>query len=133
VQTTADLTNSSPTSLLAVRDVVDAFLTAQGTNSINDCGLSSATVTPVSGWTWKFTGTCGSGGTFTLTVNRGYTFTIPGNSGTDGKAITVEATQVTLSYPYQWQVFRLVQFVVPGQTATGPSLITADAVMQNMN
>jgi Flp pilus assembly protein TadG len=134
VQSTADLSNSSPTSLLAIRDVVDAFLTAQGTNSVDDCGLSTATPAQVgSTWTWTFSASCGTGRTFTLTVNRGYTFVVPGSVGTGGNAITVEATQVSLTYPYQWQFTRLVQIVTPGQVTTTPSLISGDAVMQNLN
>ena len=41
-QPTSDLSNAPPTSVLAVRDVVDSYLTAA---RINDCGLGSATAT----------------------------------------------------------------------------------------
>lgn len=132
-QSTADLTNPSPASILAVRDVVDSFLVTPA-NRVNDCGLGTASPTQTGNtWTWAFTATCGPGRTFTLTVDRGYTFVIPASSGSGDQPITVEATRVSLTYPYQWQFSRVIQIAVPGATTTGPNLIPVDAVMQNLN
>src|SRR5438270_6928060 len=127
VQSTADLSNAAPNSLLAIRDVVDAFLNTPGANRVNDCGLATTSPSQVgTTWTWTFTANCGPGRDFTLTVNRSHTFTVPGNSGSGNQPITVEATLVSLAYPYQWQFSRLTQFIAPGQTLTAPSFISAD-------
>jgi Flp pilus assembly protein TadG len=121
-QSTADLSQSPPQSILAVRDVVDAYLV---TNRINDCGLASQNPGPPSGWTWTFTtGSCG-GGSLVLTVNRG--FTIPSNSG-----VTVEATQVQITYPYKWQFSNVLQLFSAGASYTTTNVAT-DAIMQNVN
>jgi Flp pilus assembly protein TadG len=127
-QSTIDLTNSvgncsAPASICAVRDVVDAYLVS---NNIDDCGLSSASVGQV-GWTWTFTASNCSGNTLTLVVNRASTFT-NSNTGT-----IVDATQVTLNYPYQWHFNRVVQFLVPGATFGAVTQIPTNAVMQNLN
>lgn len=131
-QSSADLTNpgtcSAPDSICAARDVVDAYLIA---NHVNDCGLTSpsTTVTP-SNLQWSFAAGGCTGGTFTLVINRGDTFqTSPGGGASP---LVVEATQVTLSYPYVWQFNRVIQFVAPG-SAFGPAQIPASAVMQNLN
>lgn len=131
-QSTIDLTDSSgacsaPKSICAVRDVVDAYLVA---NNINDCGLSSASGSLTAGtWTWTFTASGCGANTFTLIINRGFTFVNPNG----GNPITVEATQVTLNYPYQWHFNRVVQFLVPGATFGAVTQIPTTAVMQNLN
>lgn len=130
-QSTTDLTRNGtaagcttvPESICAVRDVVDAYLVA---NNVNDCGLGTASVAQA-GWSWTFTANGCSGNTLTLVVNRGSTFT---NSNT---STTVEATQVSLNYPYQWHFNRVVQFLVPGATFGAVTQIPTSAVMQNLN
>jgi Flp pilus assembly protein TadG len=128
-QSTIDLTDlggscSAPESICAVRDVVDAYLRA---NNIDDCGLSSAGGTLTGGtWTWTFSGSC-PGGALTLAINRDFTFTAGGG------APVVEATRVTLSYPYQWHFNRVVQFLVPGATFGAVTQIPTTATMQNLN
>lgn len=133
-QTSGDLTNtgsncaSTPDSICAVRDVVDSYLIA---NNINDCGLTSntTTITP-SNLQWTFTATGCTAGNFTLVINRGAIFTTsPGGTGTP---LTVEGSQVSLSYPYVWQFNRVVQLIAPG-SAYGPAQIPVSAVMQNVN
>ena len=123
-ESTMDLngaTASTPSSISAVRDVVDNYLRA---NNVFDCNLDTAMAgTPV-GWKWTFTATGCSGGNLTLTVNRGYAPTP--TAGT----VTVEYTKVTISYPYQWQVNRVIS-VLGGNMAVSP--IPASAVMQNLN
>ncbi len=135
-QSTMDLTRNgaragcttAPESICAVRDVVDAYLVA---NNINDCGLSSASAVQTAGtWTWTFTvTTCPTGSTnpLTLIINRDSTFT---NSST---STTVEATQVRLSYPYQWHFNSVVQFLVPGASFGAVTQIPTTATVQNLN
>jgi Flp pilus assembly protein TadG len=132
-QSTSDLSNSSPPSLLAVRDVVDSYLTS---NNVNDLGLAAATPGSQTNWSWTFSGTgatcVDSGGNskqFTMTVNRGFSYNV--TSG--GNTVTVEATQVTLSYPYQWQFNRVMNLVVGSASYAATSCIVTSAAMQNLN
>jgi Flp pilus assembly protein TadG len=132
-QSTSDLSNPSPPSLLAVRDVVDSYLTS---NHVNDLGLATATPGSQTNWAWTFTGT---GATcidsnqnskqFTMIINRGFSYNVTGG----GNTVTVEATQVTLSYPYQWQFNRMIKLVVGSASYAATSCIVTSAAMQNLN
>jgi len=115
----------------AVRDVVDHSLVDA---KMNDCGLGSASPTPQgrNSLTWTFTANTNCPGTLTLTVNRGYTYTTTLASPFSGSTYTIEATQVTLSYPYRWQFGKVIQLVAPGRTFTGPTQLTSIATMQNV-
>lgn len=133
-QSTSDLTNSSsgacsaPTSVCAVRDLIDAYLIAA---DVNDCGLASATANPSTTWQWEFDASTGcSGNTFTVIINRGYTFTTTSTNAGTNVTVTVEATQITMSYPYQWQFNRVIR-IVGGNIGVSP--IPTSAVMQNLN
>jgi Flp pilus assembly protein TadG len=128
-QSTIDLTDlggpcsaSAPKSVCAALDVIDAYLVA---NNINDCGLSSPSSVTQTGWKWTFTGTSCPGGNLTLTIDRGAAFIAGG--------VTVEATSVQLSYPYQWHFNRVVQFLVPGASFGAVTQIPTTATMQNLN
>ena len=132
-QSTGDLSNPSPASLLAVRDVVDSYLKA---NNVNDLGLATASPLPPTNWSWTFPGTgttcidsIGNSKQFTMIVNRGFSFNV--TSG--GNTVTVEATQVTLSYPYQWQFNRVIKLVVGSASYAATSCIATSAAMQNLN
>ncbi|HEY1271859.1 MAG TPA: TadE family protein [Terriglobales bacterium] len=135
---TADLTSNgaacapAPDSICAVRDVVDAYLVS---NNINDCGLSNIATAPVAQtagtWRWTFTASGCAGGSFTLVIDRGATFPFvdPGS----GNTVTVEATQVSMNYPYQWHFNRVIRLVVPGASYAAITQIPTTAVMQNLN
>ena len=125
-QTTSDLTNPTPTSTTAVRDVIDNYLS---TAKINDCGLSTAVPTK-SGLTWTYTATtsCPGNGTLVLVVDRGDTF-----STTGGNPVTLEATHVTLTYPFQWRFHRVITLVAPTSNYAGVTQLTTEAVMPNLN
>jgi Flp pilus assembly protein TadG len=125
-QSSNDLSMVLPPSIMAVRDVVDGYLTA---NNVNDCALRTAPVTPGGSLTWVFTATCSPGHDLTLTINRGFTYQVV--SG--GNTVTTEATQVSLVYPYQWQFSRVIQLVAPGATYAGFTNIPTNTVMQNLN
>ena len=103
---------------------------------VSDCGLAISNALDVSyspPRTWTYTkNTSPCAGTLTLTVERGYTFQLPASPSYPG-GMTVEATRVTLSYPYKWQFNRVIQFLVPGATFQSSSQISAVAVMQNLN
>jgi TadE-like protein len=113
----------------AVRDVVERSLTDA---KMNDCGLASAAPTYTSGLIWTFTANTNCAGTLTLTVNRGLTYTTNLTSPFPTSRYTIEATQVTLKYPYKWQFGKVIRLVAPGTTFGGPSQLTSTATMQNI-
>lgn len=127
-QTMVDVTNLTPppASVTAIRDVVDAYLTAA---NVNDCGLGSATPSKTNlVWTYTATTNCG-GGTLTLVVDRGSTLQTGG-----GSPVTVELTHVNIQYPYQWTFGRVIKLIVPtANYATGATVISGDATMANLN
>jgi hypothetical protein len=136
-QSTSDLTNPggnncapAPDSVCALRDIVSAYLLA---SNISDCGLGSATIKPLVGLQWSFSAGGCPGGNFVLTVNRGNTYTISVPSGNGNVTMTVESTQVTLSYPYQWHFNHVIQFLVPGATYAAVTPIVTSAVAENLN
>jgi Flp pilus assembly protein TadG len=121
-QSTADLSNATPLSISGVRDVVDNYLVAL---HINDCGLSTASPTNA-GLTWTYTANTGCPGTLTLVIDRGSTFVTGA-----GTPVTVEATHVSIQYPYQWRFNRVIS-VLPGSVNL-PITLRTDAVTQNLN
>lgn len=139
IQPTRDLSDpqgtgcQAPVSICAVRDAVSHYLLAA---KLDDCGLSTANSPgPPSGLKWTFTaggGNCAPG-TLTLVIDRGSTYTVtltaPYNSATPQ---TVEATTVTLTYPYKWQFNSVVVLLVPGATYSSATNLTSTAIMQNL-
>ena len=125
-QATSDLTNATPTSTKAIHDVIRNYLS---TAKINDCGLSTAVPTK-SGLTWTYTAStnCPGSGTLVLVVDRGDTF-----STTGGSPVTLEATHVTLTYPFQWRFHRVIKLVAPTANYAGVTQLTSEAVMPNLN
>jgi hypothetical protein len=124
--TMADVTNSTPNSVTAIRDAVDNYLINA---NMNDCGLGAASPGPPSGlaWTYQLNAACPGGGTLTLVINRGAVFQ---TSGTPG--ITIEMTAVHLSYPFQWRFGKLMNLIVPSPGyGVGITQISADAVLSN--
>ena len=123
-QSSVDLTNPAPPSVSAVRDVIHGYL--QGAE-INDCGLTAATPakTPL---LWTYTANTGCPGTLTLIVDRGNTYQTTG-----GTVVTVEASHITISYPFQWRFNRIIKLVAPGSNYAGITQINADATMQNLD
>jgi len=140
-QSTSDLSNGAPASILAIRDVIDTYLVGA---HVNDCGLSAASASPSGNLTWQFTaagngcptttstsGCPQAGGTpagLTLTIQRGFVVPYTTPSGT----VHVESTKVTLCYPYKWQFGNVAQFIAPGANY-GSTHIPTVAVMQNLN
>lgn len=129
-QTMSDVTEGSnppPTSVAAIRDVVDSYLISA---HVNDCGLGSITQTAQSGLSWTFTANTNCGGNaLTLVIDRGNPLQTAGAS-----PVTVEATHITLSYPYQWTFGRVMSVILPSPTyAAGTTLITVEAEMANLN
>jgi len=126
-QATSDLTNGSPPSILALRDVVANYLQNA---KVDNCSLNTAAMAPAGApWKWSFTTACPQGGNLVLTVNRGNVFVTTVTSG--GFPVKVISTEVTISYPYTWQFNRVIKLVVPSASYPGTSFITTDAVVEN--
>jgi Flp pilus assembly protein TadG len=128
-QSTSDLSQPTPNSVLAIRDVVVNYLQSA---KINDCGMGSAAATnagAASPWRWSFTATCPGGNNFVLTVNRGDVFVSTVTTG--GNAIKVIATNVSISYPYNWQFNRVIGLLVSGASYPASTLITVNSTLAN--
>jgi Flp pilus assembly protein TadG len=110
-QPASDLSQGTPLSVTAIRDLVDADLVAEG---INDCGLGA--IAPGGTVTWTATGTCPNSATFTVTIDRG--FVVP-PSGGSAQPVQQISTHVDLQYPYQWQFSNVIGLLVPGATYAG--------------
>jgi Flp pilus assembly protein TadG len=111
----------APPSVDAIRYLVDSYLVAA---KINDCGLGGAGI-PGSGPPWVYSAAGnGCAGTLTLTINRGVAL-----SETVGSAsINLLATQVSISYPYQWHFNNVIRLISPSSSfalANIPSDATA--------
>jgi len=128
-QPTADLSQSPPDSVQTIAQVVVSSLTGA---KVNDCGLAGATPVASGTLTWTVTGTTCAAGNVVLTINRGYTFAVPAVSPYTG-TMTVEATRVTLTYPYQWQFGNVITLLVPTATYAGTTQLSVAATLQNMN
>ena len=130
-QPTSDLTNPTPQSILAIRDMVSSALQS---SRLSDCGLGSTAATPAGGatpWKWTFTTSCGTAGNLVLSVDRGFVFTSTLTAG--GNPVKMINTQVTLLYPYQWQFNRVVTIMLPTAIYPGTTQISVASVMANQN
>jgi len=128
-QPTADLTNPTPPSILAIRDTVSSALLS---SKLPDCGLGTTAAAPAGAatpWKWTFTTSCGSAGNLVLSVDRGYVFTSTLTAG--GNSIKMINTQVTLLYPYQWQFNRIVTVMLPTAIYPGTTQISVASMMAN--
>lgn len=124
-QPTNDLSQNSPLSVAAIRDLVDADLIAA---NINDCGLGP--IQQSSPLVWMATGTCPNSFTFTLTINRGYVVAPAPNASQPVQQIS---THIDIQYPYQWQFSSAIQLVVPGTTYARITQIETDAFAANQD
>jgi len=128
-QPTADLTNPTPASILAIRDTVSSALLS---SKLPDCGLGTTAAAPAGGatpWKWTFTTSCGSAGNLVLSVDRGYVFTSTLTAG--GNSVKMINTQVTLLYPYQWQFNRVITVMIPTAIYPGTTQISVASMMAN--
>jgi hypothetical protein len=123
----------APASICALRDAVDNELV---TNRVPDCGLATAagvpSGTPLS---WTFT-PGGCTGTMSLQFERGFVLPTVVLPNPPFQALyAIEATRVTLIYPYKWSfdfngVARLLN---PSANYPTTSQLKSVAVMQNQN
>jgi TadE-like protein len=126
-------TCGAPPSICSVRDLVDANLKIA--SKLNDCGLSSATPSAgASPLSWVFTTASASGcpAALTLTIERGVVLP-PIALATSAVPYTIEASRITLQYPYAWTFNRVITLIASGTNYPGTSQLTEVAVMQNLN
>jgi len=126
-QSMSDISNGTPLTTDAIRDVIDNYLLAE---NVNDCGLSTSVPTKA-GLIWTYTANtgCPGNGTLTLTIDRGNTFQTTGAG-----AVAMETTHIHFSYPYLWRFGTFMRFFVPSANyASGVTQIVTDAVMTNLN
>lgn len=125
---TNDLTNGTPSSVSAIRDLVDADLLAA---NVNDCNLGA--IQPgSSALAWTATGSCPNTGTFTLTIDRGNAATQVSLSGVASNIYMI-STHVTIRYPYQWHFGSVIQLLVPNASYAGILQIQTDAIAPNQD
>jgi len=134
-QPTNDLTQATPISVSAIRDLADADLVAAG---LNDCGLTPITAAQASGTVaWTASGNCPNSAKFTLTIDRGYVspplgqagITIPGAN----EPLRLISSHVIMSYPYQWHFGSVIQLLVPSATYGAITQIKTDAIAPNQD
>lgn len=124
-QSASDLSAAPPPSVTALRDFAAQSLTAAG---INDCGLATAAATLSGFRQWTYTGaTCASSAT--LVVERQYTYPVVVGVNT----INVQATRVTLTYPYQWRLGSVVRLLAPSASFAGPTTLSVTSVVANLS
>ena len=137
-QPTSDLTNANagckaPLSVCAVRDLIDQLLVSE---KVPDCGLGAAQAGSSTAWSWEFDASSGCSTPFVVVINRGFTYpstSVKGGIGGGRVTVTVEATQVNLSYPYHWQFNQVVKLLGTNSNYGAVTTIHTSATMQNLN
>jgi Flp pilus assembly protein TadG len=124
-QPTNDLSQNTPLSVTAIRDLVDADLLAAG---INDCGLGSIQQTGTT--VWAASGTCPNSSTFTLTIDRA--FVVP-PAPTASTPVQQISTHIDIEYPYQWQFSSAIRLLIPSASYAGITRIETDAFAANQD
>jgi Flp pilus assembly protein TadG len=128
-QSTGDLTQPTPTSILEIRDMVSSALLS---SKLSDCGLGTTAAVAGGGatpWKWTFTTSCGTAGNLVLSVDRGFVFTSTVLAG--GNPVKIITTNVTLLYPYQWQFNRIITVMLPTAIYPGTTQISVSSVVAN--
>lgn len=135
---TADLSNPNTTvgqgSIAGIPKLVGSYLLSE---NVNDCGLSSASPAQISHTSgtlmWTYQVNTGCPGTLILTIDRGATFTTAASPPVYVQGQVVEATQLTLTYPYRWQFVNVIKLIAPNASYATNTTITTSAAVQNLN
>lgn len=112
-----------PASVTATRDVVANYLTNA---KVTTCTIG-ASATSAGTFAWQYTSSTSGCGAFLLKIERNYTYTT-GSSPT----VTVDATRVTLSYPFNWSIGRVLRLLTPSSNLGNTVTINTAVVMQNL-
>lgn len=125
----------APASICALRDAVDNELVI---NRVNDCGLATVTGTSSGlpgSLSWTFA-PAGCTGVMSLQIERGFVLPAVALPNPPFQTpYTIEATRVTLIYPYKWSFnFNAVaRLLNPAANYPTTSQLRSVAVMQNQN
>jgi len=130
-QPTSDLSNTTAPSVDAIAEVVGNYLVSA---KVFDCGLAGGprTVTHPTALKWIYTANGCPGKTVVLTIDRGYIFTV-NLPAPYSQTLTVEGTQVTLTYPYQWKFNNVIKLLVSSASYPATTQLSTVATMQNLN
>ncbi len=120
---------AAPTSVCAIRDAVDNALVS---SKVKDCGLATTNAAAAGNLTWTFS-PVGCTGTMTLKIERGVVLPPVALAAPFQPAYVIEATRVTLNYPYQWSFNRVIQLLISGANYPAATQLNSVAVMQNLN
>ncbi len=111
-----------PASVTAARDAVNSSLTNANLTTCT-LGTSATSGDSYGAWSYSFTGTgCSSA---VLLIERANTFTVGGS--------TVQATRVTLSYPFTWNFAQVIKLLAPTSTYANSITLSSTVVMENLN
>lgn len=114
-----DLTQNQPPSIAVIREAVVTYLSNAGVNT----SFIGSTMTNAGNFTWTYY----SSGTYGLKIERNVQVVDP-SSG-----VTLMATRVTLSFPYNWMFGfdQIIGLLVPSAIYAGTVPITTDALMSS--
>jgi Flp pilus assembly protein TadG len=126
-QSTLDLGQAQPPSIIAVHDVVTSYLSNAG---IRQCPIDVGPTQAPTGLAWNYTSSTPACSTLLLTIDRGYV----GNPPLVVNGSTVIMTRISLQYPYHFAVFNsAIRLVGGGSSYSGNFNINAQSIMQNLN
>lgn len=122
----ADCSRTAPASTQAIENTIVNYLTNA---NIDVCGLTGTTAPSVgpgayASWTFTSSNCAGTSTPFTIEVDRSIAFA-------NSAGVLVCSSKILLTHPYPWTFGRIIGFLVPGATFTGP-VISTDSTMQDL-
>jgi Flp pilus assembly protein TadG len=122
----ADCSKAAPASTQAIENTIVNYLTNA---NIDVCGLTGTTAPSVgpgafASWTFTSSNCAGTSAPFTIEVDRSIAFA-------NSAGVLVCSSKILLTHPYPWTFGRIIGFLVPGATFTGP-VISTDSTMQDL-
>jgi TadE-like protein len=127
-ESTRDLDNASPQSIIDIRDSIFDYLAGQRVlprANTGSCKAASAAAGHGGGsliWTYTISG-CPD--TLVITIDRGNIVVEPSTTE------KVVSTQVTVTYPHRWQFSKVIRFLAPGAVYAGTTTLTGEATSPN--
>lgn len=126
-QSTLDLGQQQPASIIAIHDVIANYLADAG---MAQCAINVGPTQANTGLVWNYTSTSPSCGNLLLTVDRGYV----GNPPLVVNGSTVIMTRISLQYPYRFMAFhKVIRLIAPNSNYSGTLTLNAQSIMQNLN
>jgi TadE-like protein len=126
-QSTLDLGQSPPPSVVAVHDVIVTYLSNA---NVTRCAIDVGPTQAPTGLVWNYTSSTSGCGNLLLTIDRGYVGTPP----LIVNGSTVIMTRINLRYPYNFIAFhKVIGLIAPNSSYSGSFTINAQSIMQNLN